>query len=139
MTITSQKGLALTLCLLVASACSPSATLIGSRAVPGARGAIQIKRSDNGNSQVVVHVEHLAPPGQVLEGATAYVVWVQNIDHASPPQNVGEIRVGDDLVGVLKTLTALPTFDLTITPETSAQVAAPGNAPVLSGRVERHD
>ena len=125
--------------LSLASACAANAVLLGSKSVPGARGDVKVSKTDNGNSQVVVKVEHLAPPGQVLEGATSYVVWVQNIDHATPPQNVGEIKVTDNLEGTLKTLTTLPTFDLTVTPETSPQVVTPANPPVLSTRVERQD
>ena len=67
------------------------------------------------------------------------MVWVQNIDHATAPQNIGEIKVTDNLEGSLRTLTTLPTFDLTITPETSPQVVSPANPPVLSTRVERQD
>ncbi len=125
--------------LSLASACAAPAVLVGSKSVPGARGDVKISKTDNGNSEVVVKVAHLAPPGKVLEGATSYVVWVQNIDHATPPQNVGEIKVSDNLEGTLKTLTSLATFDLTVTPETSPQVVTPANPPVLSTRVERQN
>ena len=123
----------------LASACAAPAVLVGTKSVPGARGVVKVSKTDNGNSEVLIKVEHLAPPGQVLPGATSYVVWVQNIDHATAPQNVGEIKVSDNLEGTLKTLTTLPTFDLTVTPESSPQVVTPANPPVLATRVERQD
>jgi hypothetical protein len=126
-------------CLFVTLAltgCATTATLMGGKSAPGARGEVKVTQGNNGNSKVHVEVKHLAAPGEVLDGAAAYVVWVQSVDHVSPPQNVGELRVDGDLEGSLSTVTSMPAFDLTITPETSGQVLTTVNKPVLSARVE---
>ena len=127
------------LLLLAHAGCANVVALTGSRAAPGARGEIKVSRGDNGNSRITVRVEHLALPQDVVEGSKAYVVWVQNTDHVAPQQNVGELRVDADLEGHLATLTTLTQFDLTITPETSAQVAQPAGQPILSARINRVD
>ena len=127
------------LLLLVQISCGHLVTFTGSRAAPGARGEIKVTRGDNGNSRISIKVEHLALPQELSEGSKAYVVWVQNTDHVAPAQNVGELRVDSDLEGKLTTLTTLTAFDLTITPETSAQVAQPAGQPILSARIDHID
>ena len=119
-----------------AASCAHSVSLTGGTKAPGAVGVVKVKKGSNGNSEITLKVQHLAAPAQVAEGSTAYVVWIQNIDHVAPAQNAGELKVDDNLSGSISTLTTLPTFDVTVTPETSAQVATPTGVPVLSGRVE---
>lgn len=132
-------ALSCALLLLTHTGCGHLVTFSGSRAAPGARAEAKVTRGENGNSRITLKVEHLAPPQEVANGATAYVVWVQNTDHVAPAQNVGELRVDADLEGELVTVTTLTAFDLTVTPETSAQVAQPAGQPILSARIERID
>jgi hypothetical protein len=119
--------------------CAESVTLANSSKVPGARGKIGIERTDNKNTHLEVDVEHLAKPDQVDSRAVTYVVWVQALDHATPPQSVGNMLVNDELKGHISTVSPLVAFDLVITPEASQQASMPTGDPVFTARISKPD
>ena len=123
--------------LALATGCASSFPMTGGSTAPGARGVAKVSRGENGNQVIKLRVEHLAEPGAISPGATAYVVWTQSPDHAAPMQNIGQMRVDKNLEGFLETITPQSTFDLTVTPESSAQAARPTGTPVLSTRVSQ--
>lgn len=110
--------------------------LINSPVVPAASGEITTaEEGDNNNVRLEIEVKHLAPPGKVEAGATVYVVWVEAA--GAPPQNVGSLRVDDDLKGKLDTTTPFHRFNLVITAERDPAAMFPSGARVLSGTVDR--
>jgi hypothetical protein len=102
--------------------------------VPAAEGKVQVAAGKNGNHDVKVEVEHLAPPGRVTDGASAYVVWIKPVDGA--PQNVGELKVNQGLEGELKTKTEYEKFEVLITAERSPAAMAPTGATVMRTQVQ---
>jgi hypothetical protein len=103
--------------------------------VPGARGTVRTQTGEYGNTDLTVEVEHLAPAGQVEDGARTYVVWVKSLE-GGQPQNVGSLDVDDNLSARLNTKTAFETFELFITPEARGDATQPSGGRVLETRVE---
>ena len=106
-----------------------------SSVTPAAMGNVVTATDANGNTQLTIDVQHLAPADRVAPGATAYVVWATDVAAGSTAQNLGALRVDKDLRGKLEATTPLRTFDLAITAELSPGVNAPSGAPVLKVRV----
>ena len=61
---------------------------------------LQVAKEKGGNVQVELKADHLAKPGRLTLSANAYIVWFQQ--EGPQPQSQGELRVGDDLKGELK-------------------------------------
>lgn len=106
--------------------------------IPAAQGEVEVRasKSQNKNTRVEVRVEHLAEPGAVSPGANTYVVWARP-EGGWEVQNLGALRVGDDLSGTLTTVTPFRRFELFITAERSAQVMRPSGAELLSAQLKR--
>jgi hypothetical protein len=107
-----------------------TARMTTSQSIPGAQGSVKSSKGDNGNTSLEVEVKHLASPEQVAAGATTYVVWARPRG-AGPSQNLGALRVDDDLRGTLKTVTPLQSFDVFITAEDSPTAMRPTNEQLL--------
>jgi hypothetical protein len=105
--------------------------MTGNPAVPGARGNASVITTDDGNTQVDVKVEHLAEPDKITPGAQVFVVWAQDREGTAEPQNLGMLRVDDDLSGSITAVTPMKVFDLYITAEPTASTAAPTGEPIL--------
>jgi hypothetical protein len=101
--------------------------------VPAAEGKVQVAAEKNGNHDVKVEVQHLAPPDKVADGAAAYVVWIKPEQGA--PQNVGVLKVDENLQGNLETKTDYRTFEVMVTAERDANATAPTGTPVMRTNV----
>jgi hypothetical protein len=102
--------------------------------VPAAAGNVYVGKEKNGDIKVDVKVSHLAKPGRLTPPANNYVVWLQQ--EGSQPQSQGELKVGDDLEGELKTTTPLKNFNVFITAETDSQTKTPSDQVVLQATVQ---
>jgi hypothetical protein len=96
---------------------------------PSAMGDIDLSKDRNGNTNVSVRVEHLAKPTLLTPPANLYVVWFQ--EPGSEPENQGQLQVGNDLKGQLKTTTPFHNFDVFVTAETDPTVKTPSDQVVL--------
>lgn len=117
------------------SGCARTQSMQSSAALPASQGTVKATNGDNGNTNVLVKVKHLAPPERVAPGAKVYVVWIQPANDR--PQSVGALTVDDDLEGTLETVTPHRRFTLTVTPEASGQAAYPTHAAVFSSQIDR--
>jgi hypothetical protein len=102
--------------------------------VPGAAGEVNVAKEKNGNIEIDVSVTHLAKPGMLTPSATSYVVWFE--EEGSQPQSQGQLRIGDDLKGELKSTTTLNNFRVIITAETDSQTKSPSDQVVLRATVQ---
>ena len=102
--------------------------------VPGAAGEVNVAKEKNGNIQIDVSVIHLAKPGMLTPSATSYVVWFE--EEGSQPQSQGQLKIGDDLKGELKSTTTLNNFRVIITAETDSQTKSPSDQVVLRATVQ---
>ena len=105
--------------------------LTSSPDIPGAQSTAKVSTTDNGNTQIDLIVEHLASPERIDQDATVYVVWVRANQADAQPQNLGAIKVDDDLKGSISATTPLRSFDLYITAESSQLNTAPKGKTVL--------
>ncbi len=119
----------------ICRACRASTS--SSPSVPASEGSVDATQVANGNTLVVVHVKHLAPPAKLFQDAIVYVVWIQ--PRNGELQNVGALKLNDDLKGQLDTLTPHKRFHLIVTPEPGGRGAAPSHPPVFTADVERRD
>jgi len=103
--------------------------------VPGAAGEVNVAKEKNGNIEVEVNVTHLAKPGMLTPAASSYVVWLQQ--EGSDPQSQGQLKIGDDLKGELKSTTTLNNFKVIITAETDSQAKFPSEQVVLRATVQQ--
>ncbi|MHB1844881.1 MAG: hypothetical protein ACYCWW_08625 [Deltaproteobacteria bacterium] len=99
---------------------------------PAAQGHLKTKETSNGNTQIKLLVQHLAPANKLSEGATTYVVWVRPAGGDGKPLNVGALKVDSDLEGELVTVTSFSRFTVFVTAEADSQVTAPSGVDVLS-------
>jgi hypothetical protein len=109
--------------------------MTAAKTVPAAVGEVNVAKEKNGNIRVDVKVKHLAKPGNLTPPANTYVVWLQQ--EGSQPQSQGEMKVGDDLNGELKTTTPLKNFHVSITAETDSQTKNPSDQIVLRATVQQ--
>jgi FlaG/FlaF family flagellin (archaellin) len=112
-------------------------TMHSSSSTPAAQGTVKASPGDNGNTDLSVRVEHLAPPSKLVSDATVYVVWIQPANAAI--QNVGAMKLNKHLEGRLDTVTSQSRFKLMVTPEAGPSGAQPTNQPVFTSDVERRD
>ena len=109
--------------------------LNGAEKVPASRGQVRVAKSDQGNTQVTISVEHLARPGDAFPGASTYVVWL--IPSGGPQaQNVGALAVGDDLKARLTTKTPFRAFDIVVTAEAQPNVTQPSDKRAMTASVQ---
>ncbi len=109
--------------------------MASSKTVPAAAGEVNVAKEKNGNIRVDIKTKHLAKPGNLTPPANTYVVWLQQ--EGSQPQSQGEMKVGDDLNGDLKTTTPLKNFNVFITAETDSQTKNPSDQIVLRATVRQ--
>lgn len=135
------RGLVFSCCLLVAGAAGCALFGKGDSKQPlhasaentSGVGTVEAKIGDNGNTEVEVRVKHLSPPSKVAADASVYVIWLR--PRNAEIQNLGALRVDDNLVGTFNTTTPHRSFTLTITPEPSARVSQPSHAAVFTSEV----
>lgn len=61
--------------------------LNSSQAVPAAQGRVMIDPQQDGNSNLIVEVQHLAQPTKLANPGNAYVVWIQPAADAGQTQS----------------------------------------------------
>jgi len=96
---------------------------------PSAMGDVDLSKDKNGNTNVSLRVEHLAKPTLLTPPANIWVVWFQ--EPGSNPENEGQLQVGNDLKGQLKTTTPLHNFDIFVSAEMDPTVKTPSDQIVL--------
>ncbi|HTJ82681.1 MAG TPA: hypothetical protein VL400_13250 [Polyangiaceae bacterium] len=124
------------LCLALA-ACGNTFAMAPDASVPFATGEVDASFEDNGNGKMTVSVEHLGDPSKLSPSATTYVVWIKPKKEGAAIQNVGALKVDDSYSGELEFSTTQTAFDITITPEASADVTDPKGRDVLRATITK--
>lgn len=117
--------------------CNGATQLRSDERIPAASGTVETKTGLNGNMRLKVMVKHLALPSILRPGATTYVVWAKLGAYDAPPQNLGALRVNDDLSGSLETVTPFSVFSIFISPEASPLVQLPTAEPLMMTLINR--
>ncbi len=125
-------GLLVVVVSLAVFGCAAGTMQMGSNSeIPGAAGAAKLHRTKNGNTQITLSVKHLAPPDKVTTGTSVYVVWVQGLESGAQAQNMGALRVNDNLTGTMEAVTPLHGFELFLTAEAAQTVTYPSGNHLL--------
>jgi hypothetical protein len=109
------------------------------KTTPSSQGEVAVSRTSEGNMDLNIKVEHMAPPNRLVPGASTYVAWGQPPGVQGTPQNLGALNLDSDRSGELKTTTGARNLKIMVTPEVSASAKAPTNKPVMWGTVSPFD
>jgi hypothetical protein len=104
----------LVLALLVFG-CAQRVALRNAPDVPAAVGEVKITRDQNRNAVVDLEIRHLAPSENLQPPKKVYVVWSQAPDGKNI--NLGQLSVGSDRRGTLKSPTPMQVFRIIVTAE----------------------
>ena len=102
---------------------------------PAAEGVVKTEPDSNGNVRMEVKVEHLAPPSRLSPARQTYVVWVKA--PGKDAENLGQLRVNEDLEGRFVATTTYKKFDVFVTAEDNPTANSPSGTEVLRTTVER--
>ena len=116
---------------------SSTVQLHAASSVPAASGSVEVTPTDQGNMELAIEVDHLAPASSLAKGATTYVAWAEPIGEGSA-QNIGALKVGEDRSGKLVTKLPQQAARILLTPEPAAAMTEPTNEPVLWATVQAH-
>jgi hypothetical protein len=117
--------------MLAVTSWATTFALESSRQIPAAEGTARLRNTQNGNIEVKLRVKHLAQPGRISPGAEVFVVWARGLEPGAAAQNLGALQVDKKLNGKLTAVTAMSSFDLFITCETSQTATTPTTDPLL--------
>jgi len=109
--------------------------LTNTGAAPAAEGKVITNNDRNGNTNVEVHVKHMATPQSLTPARQGYLVWVQ--PRGKDAELLGTLRVNEDLEGSLKATTPYKDFEILVTAEDSLKPETPSSNVILKGTVER--
>ena len=129
------RSLPVPMLALALAACGSTFAMAPDASVPFATGEVDASFEDNGNGKMTVAVEHLGDPAKLNPSATTYVVWTKPKKEGAAIQNVGALKVDDSYSGELEFSTTQKSFDISITPEASADVTEPKGRDVLKATI----
>lgn len=121
--------------LLLAVSCTQKINFAVSSVVPAARGYVKIKKDNNQNYHLHVHVTQLAEVSRLQQEQQTYVVWmaaganeVRNIGKISSDQSV----FGGKLKAIFETVSAIKPTKIFITAEENALTQQPSGVLILT-------
>lgn len=121
--------------LLLSTACSKKMSFQTSSVTPAAEGAVKVKKDNNGNYSISIHVTHLATPDKLTPPKKNYVVWM--VTKTDKAKHIGLLNTSKDflsnkLTASLKTVSSFKPTRIFITAEDYATVVSPGALVVLT-------
>ena len=76
--------------LLLFASCANKMAFQTSTITPAATGSVKIKKDNNGNYAVNIHVTHLAPPDRLTPPKKVYVAWL--VTDKETAKNIGQLH-----------------------------------------------
>jgi len=115
--------------------CAKKITFLTSSVVPAARGSVKVKRDNNKNYVIQIHLWNLAEVNRLQTSKQTYVVWMvtdQNII-----KNIGQIKSSTStfskkIKASLETVSSFKPTKIFLTAEDDASIQYPGMQVVLS-------
>jgi hypothetical protein len=124
------------LLVLVSVAMADEFKLRNSELNPAATAVAHVNTDRNGNLEVNLQVEHIAPPDRLNPAHSVYVVWMQAPN--KQPEMLGLMRVNtDDMAASLKTKVPYHSFDIFVTAEDNNHPDSPSGPEVLRGSIQK--
>lgn len=126
----------LSIILLSCASSMPEKEVIVSSIAPAAEAEVTAKRTRNDNTKVNISVKHLAEPERLMKNATQYTVWISPVG-SKDVQNVGSIKINENLEGRHETTIPYKNFRLFLTPEKNQMASRPTGPIVFDKIIER--
>lgn len=117
------------LLVLSTTSCSKKIAFNTSSIIPAARGEVTVKKDNNNNYNIAVHISYLAEPERLNPPKVTYVVWMLSDDNN--PINLGQIVGTTKLHVKFETVSSSKPKLIFITAEDDPRVLFPGNTRVL--------
>ena len=115
--------------------CARKITFLPSSEAPAATGKVKIKKDKNGNYDININVEHLAPSNRLQPPANTYVVWI--VTEQNETKNMGQINsssgfLSSKLKASFNTVSPSKPVKVFITAENNGAAFYPGSRVVLT-------
>lgn len=114
--------------------CATKYAFSNSPVVPAAEGSVKVKKDNNNNYSVDLHVERLAEPERLSPPRKLYLVWM--VTEQNGRKNIGQLKTSSGLFSSklkssLETVTTFKPTGFFITAEDDANIQYPGGQVVL--------
>lgn len=135
--ITSHQSYTLILLVTIIiflSSCATKYAFNTSPVVPAAIGSVKVKKDNNNNYNIDLHVDRLADPKRLTPAKEVYVVWMDTQNNGR--KNIGQLKTSsgifsDALKSTLKTVTPFKPTGFYITAENEAEIQYPSGVEVM--------
>jgi hypothetical protein len=117
------------------NSCSKKITFLNSAVVPAAEGIVKVKKDNNNNYLIQIHLSNLSEVERLQPPQNAYVVWMVTSEEGTI--NIGQIDSGkttlsNKLKASFKTVSSFQPYKIFITAEENANAQYPGMQVVLT-------
>ncbi len=132
---TQFKNIFLLFSIFSIASCARKVNFQTSSVVPAARGYVQVKKDNNNNNVIDLHLSGLAEVERLQPSKKTYVVWM--LTDQDITKNIGQINsstgiLSKQLKASFKTVSTFIPIKIFITAEDDANIQYPGNQLVLS-------
>ena len=129
------SGLLITCMVFAFNSCATKSKFLLSSVVPAARGYIKVKKDDNKNYLITVHLYNLAEVKRLQPAKQTYVVWM--VSDQNITSNIGLVisstsLFSKSLSGYFQTVSSSKPAKIFITAENDESTQSPGDMIVLS-------
>ena len=128
-------GVLAILTLLFFSSCARKVAFLSSSVVPAARGYIQVKKDNNHNFVIQIHLLNLAETKRLQPAKAIYVVWMESGQEAA--KNIGQINsstglLSNKLKATFETVSSFKPSRIFITAEDDGNIQYPDMKIILT-------
>lgn len=129
------SGIIITMMIFLLDSCSSEITFLPSTVVPAAQGYVKIKKDDNKNFVIQIHITDLAEVERIQPPKQTYVVWL--VSNQATNENLGKIEsstgpLSSKLKADFETVSSFKPMKIFITAENDANTKIPGNQIVIT-------
>jgi hypothetical protein len=122
--------------LVLGTSCESKAPFLSSSVLPAARGYVTVKKDNNENQRIQLHLDYLAEATRLQPSRKTYVVWM--VTKEDMTKNIGQINSSNNLKATFETVTSFEPVRIFITAEDDGTVSYPGSQMVLTTDRLRH-
>lgn len=116
------------------SSCATKVPFLTSSVAPAAEGTVKVKKDENKNYVIKVHLNNLAEPTRLQPSKNTYVVWMETEDNRT--KNIGQVKssssmISKQLKGSFETVSSFKPKKVFITGENDANVQYPSDIDIV--------
>jgi hypothetical protein len=123
-------GILTTLMILPLTSSAKKIPFLTSSVAPAARGYVKIKKDNNKNYVIKIHIENLAEIERIQPTKQTYVVWM--ITERDITKNIGRVISSKNLSGYFETVSSYKPTKIFITAEVDESVQVPCEQVILT-------